>query len=97
MADHIPQLVQGVRSSQANPEDLSAQLALIIASQNFLQVQFRDTQTMILQIFSESAKVYFCPNSVLHEAVLGYKYCFFWDCLNRPLACVCEAAAIGMP
>uniref|UniRef100_H3D1B2 Talin 2a n=1 Tax=Tetraodon nigroviridis TaxID=99883 RepID=H3D1B2_TETNG len=37
VADHIPQLVQGVRSSQASPEDLSAQLALIIASQNFLQ------------------------------------------------------------
>uniref|UniRef100_A0A671WGA9 Talin 2a n=1 Tax=Sparus aurata TaxID=8175 RepID=A0A671WGA9_SPAAU len=37
MADHIPQLVQGVRGSQAKPEDLSAQLALIIASQNFLQ------------------------------------------------------------
>lgn len=47
MADHIPQLVQGVRSSQANPEDLSAQLALIIASQNFLQVQ-----TVILKIVS---------------------------------------------
>lgn len=39
VADHIPQLVQGVRGSQAKPEDLSAQLALIIASQNFLQVQ----------------------------------------------------------
>lgn len=39
MADHIPQLVQGVRGSQAKPEDLSAQLALIIASQNFLQVR----------------------------------------------------------
>lgn len=38
VADHIPQLVQGVRGSQAKPEDLSAQLALIIASQNFLQV-----------------------------------------------------------
>ncbi|XP_035251832.1 talin-2-like isoform X1 [Anguilla anguilla] len=37
VADHIPQLVQGVRSSQAQPEDLSAQLTLIIASQNFLQ------------------------------------------------------------
>uniref|UniRef100_A0A3P8VSG0 Talin 2a n=1 Tax=Cynoglossus semilaevis TaxID=244447 RepID=A0A3P8VSG0_CYNSE len=30
-------LNQGVRGSQAKPEDLSAQLALIIASQNFLQ------------------------------------------------------------
>ncbi|XP_035274307.1 talin-2 isoform X2 [Anguilla anguilla] len=37
VADHIPQLVQGVRGSQAHPEDLSAQLALIIASQSFLQ------------------------------------------------------------
>uniref|UniRef100_A0A3Q3VW09 Uncharacterized protein n=1 Tax=Mola mola TaxID=94237 RepID=A0A3Q3VW09_MOLML len=37
VADHIPQLVHGVRGSQAKPEDLSAQLALIIASQNFLQ------------------------------------------------------------
>lgn len=38
VADHIPQLVQGVRGSQAQAEDLSAQLALIISSQNFLQV-----------------------------------------------------------
>uniref|UniRef100_A0AAR2IZ01 Talin 2a n=1 Tax=Pygocentrus nattereri TaxID=42514 RepID=A0AAR2IZ01_PYGNA len=37
VADHIPQLVQGVRNSQSQPEDGSAQLALIIASQNFLQ------------------------------------------------------------
>ncbi|KAJ8344556.1 hypothetical protein SKAU_G00318850 [Synaphobranchus kaupii] len=37
VADHIPQLVQGVRGSQAQSEDLSAQLTLIIASQNFLQ------------------------------------------------------------
>ncbi|XP_063053777.1 talin-2 [Engraulis encrasicolus] len=37
VADHIPQLVQGMRSSQAQPEDLGAQLSLIIASQNFLQ------------------------------------------------------------
>ncbi|XP_078388745.1 talin-2 isoform X2 [Cetorhinus maximus] len=37
VADYIPQLVQGVRGSQAEPENLSAQLALIIASQNFLQ------------------------------------------------------------
>ncbi|KAL7858184.1 hypothetical protein AOLI_G00182860 [Acnodon oligacanthus] len=37
VADHIPQLVQGMRSSQAQPEDLSAQLTLIIASQSFLQ------------------------------------------------------------
>uniref|UniRef100_A0A2I3MSX6 Talin 2 n=1 Tax=Papio anubis TaxID=9555 RepID=A0A2I3MSX6_PAPAN len=37
LADHIPQLVQGVRGSQAQTEDLSAQLALIISSQNFLQ------------------------------------------------------------
>ncbi|XP_065414426.1 talin-2 isoform X2 [Chrysemys picta bellii] len=37
VADHIPQLVQGVRESQAQAEDLSAQLALINSSQNFLQ------------------------------------------------------------
>uniref|UniRef100_A0A4W5P9Q7 Talin 2 n=1 Tax=Hucho hucho TaxID=62062 RepID=A0A4W5P9Q7_9TELE len=37
VADHIPQLVQGMRSSQAQPEELSAQLALIMASQSFLQ------------------------------------------------------------
>lgn len=37
MADHVPQLVQGMRSSQAQPEELSAQLALIMASQSFLQ------------------------------------------------------------
>lgn len=39
VADHIPQLVQGMRGSQAHPEDLGAQLALIIASQSFLQVK----------------------------------------------------------
>lgn len=38
VADHIPHLVQGMRGSQAHPEDLGAQLALIIASQSFLQV-----------------------------------------------------------
>nr|XP_055058501.1 talin-2a isoform X1 [Misgurnus anguillicaudatus]XP_055058512.1 talin-2a isoform X1 [Misgurnus anguillicaudatus]XP_055058521.1 talin-2a isoform X1 [Misgurnus anguillicaudatus] len=37
VADHIPQLVQGIRGSQGQPEDDSAQLGLIIASQNFLQ------------------------------------------------------------
>ncbi|KAM4618965.1 LOW QUALITY PROTEIN: talin-2 [Polymixia lowei] len=37
VADSIPQLVQGMRSSQAQPEELSAQLALIMASQSFLQ------------------------------------------------------------
>ncbi|KAF7669193.1 hypothetical protein LDENG_00230790, partial [Lucifuga dentata] len=37
VADSIPQLVQGMRSSQAHPEELSAQLALIMASQSFLQ------------------------------------------------------------
>ncbi|XP_029008517.1 talin-2 isoform X1 [Betta splendens] len=37
VADSIPQLVQGMRSSQAQPEDLGAQLVLIMASQNFLQ------------------------------------------------------------
>uniref|UniRef100_A0A665VZY9 Talin 2b n=1 Tax=Echeneis naucrates TaxID=173247 RepID=A0A665VZY9_ECHNA len=37
VADTIPQLVQGMRSSQAQPEELGAQLALIMASQSFLQ------------------------------------------------------------
>ncbi|XP_059392976.1 talin-2 isoform X2 [Carassius carassius] len=37
VADHIPQLVQGMRGSQAHPEDLGSQLTLIIASQSFLQ------------------------------------------------------------
>ncbi|KAM6961376.1 talin-2 [Aplochiton taeniatus] len=37
VADSLPQLVQGMRSSQAQPEDLSAQLTLIMASQSFLQ------------------------------------------------------------
>ncbi|XP_042571526.1 talin-2 isoform X1 [Cyprinus carpio] len=37
VADHIPQLVQGMRGSQAHPEDLGAQLTLIISSQSFLQ------------------------------------------------------------
>lgn len=40
VADTIPQLVQGMRSSQAQPEELGAQLVLIMASQNFLQVCF---------------------------------------------------------
>lgn len=38
VADSIPQLVQGMKSSQAQPEELGAQLALIMASQSFLQV-----------------------------------------------------------
>uniref|UniRef100_A0A8C7UF50 Talin 2 n=1 Tax=Oncorhynchus mykiss TaxID=8022 RepID=A0A8C7UF50_ONCMY len=37
VADHIPQLIQGMRSNQAQPEELSSQLALIMASQSFLQ------------------------------------------------------------
>ncbi|XP_053742191.1 talin-2 isoform X4 [Synchiropus splendidus] len=37
VADNIPQLVQGMRSSQAQPEELGAQLTLIMASQSFLQ------------------------------------------------------------
>lgn len=38
VAEQIPQLVQGVRGSQSQPDSPSAQLALINASQNFLQV-----------------------------------------------------------
>ncbi|KAM9377709.1 LOW QUALITY PROTEIN: talin-2 [Pholidichthys leucotaenia] len=37
VADSIPHLVQGMRSSQAKPEELGPQLALIMASQSFLQ------------------------------------------------------------
>ncbi|XP_042731093.1 talin-1 isoform X2 [Lagopus leucura] len=37
VADQIPMLVQGVRGSQSQPDSPSAQLALIAASQNFLQ------------------------------------------------------------
>ncbi|XP_062334693.1 talin-1 isoform X2 [Osmerus eperlanus] len=37
VADQIPQLVQGVRGSQSQPDSPSAQLSLIGASQNFLQ------------------------------------------------------------
>uniref|UniRef100_A0A8D2JLN1 Talin 1 n=1 Tax=Varanus komodoensis TaxID=61221 RepID=A0A8D2JLN1_VARKO len=36
-AQHIPMLVQGVRGSHSQPDSPSAQLALIAASQNFLQ------------------------------------------------------------
>lgn len=38
VAEQIPHLVQGVRGSQSHPDSPSAQLALISASQNFLQV-----------------------------------------------------------
>uniref|UniRef100_A0A8D2KWM4 Talin 1 n=1 Tax=Varanus komodoensis TaxID=61221 RepID=A0A8D2KWM4_VARKO len=38
VADQIPMLVQGVRGSHSQPDSPSAQLALIAASQNFLQV-----------------------------------------------------------
>uniref|UniRef100_A0A8C7E281 Talin 1 n=1 Tax=Naja naja TaxID=35670 RepID=A0A8C7E281_NAJNA len=41
VADQIPMLVQGVRGSQSQPDSPSAQLALIAASQNFLQVSRR--------------------------------------------------------
>lgn len=44
VADSIPQLVQGMRSSQAQPEELGAQLALIMASQSFLQVRQSKSQ-----------------------------------------------------
>ncbi|NXG64191.1 TLN1 protein, partial [Hemiprocne comata] len=37
VADQIPMLVQGVRGSQSQPDSPSTQLALIAASQNFLQ------------------------------------------------------------
>ena len=51
VADSIPQLVQGMRSSQAQPEELGAQLALIMASQSFLQVRpFTMTQSAIIKL-----------------------------------------------
>lgn len=40
VAEQIPMLVQGVRGSQSQPESPSAQLSLISASQNFLQVAY---------------------------------------------------------
>lgn len=39
VADQIPQLVQGVRGSQSQPDSPSAQLTLIGAGQNFLLVR----------------------------------------------------------
>lgn len=39
VAEQIPLLVQGVRGSQAQPDSPSAQLALIAASQSFLQAR----------------------------------------------------------
>lgn len=50
VADSIPHLVQGMRSSQAQPEELGAQLALIIASQSFLQV-ILSTQSATIKLF----------------------------------------------
>uniref|UniRef100_A0A8C5B8S1 Talin 1 n=1 Tax=Gadus morhua TaxID=8049 RepID=A0A8C5B8S1_GADMO len=44
VAEQIPQLVQGVRGSQSQPDSPSAQLALIGASQNFLQVHMLHLQ-----------------------------------------------------
>lgn len=51
VADSIPQLVQGMRSSQAQPEELGAQLALIMASQSFLQVRsYTMTQSATIEL-----------------------------------------------
>jgi hypothetical protein len=38
MADHIPSLVEGVKGTLSNPENPAAQLNLINASEQFLQV-----------------------------------------------------------
>jgi talin len=38
MADHIPSLVEGVKGTLSNPENTAAQLNLISASEQFLQV-----------------------------------------------------------
>lgn len=52
VADSIPQLVQGMRSSQAQPEELGAQLTLIMASQSFLQVRpTTTTQSATFKLF----------------------------------------------
>lgn len=59
VADCIPQLVQGMRSSQAQPEELGAQLTLIMASQSFLQVRpFTLTQsaTITLSVIRNTLK-----------------------------------------
>lgn len=55
VADSIPQLVQGMRSSQAQPEELGAQLALIMASQSFLQVRFSPLHCNIMKSHSLDA------------------------------------------
>lgn len=55
VADSIPQLVQGMRSSQAQPEELGAQLALIMASQSFLQVRpAANIEVLLLLLASET-------------------------------------------
>ena len=66
VADHIPQLVQGVRGSQAQAEDLSAQLALIISSQNFLQV----TQKLSPWLYPEPTPDPHCPPHYWAECAL---------------------------
>ena len=40
VAEHIPKLVQGVRDYVQQPDNLGVQLALINASQHFIQVKF---------------------------------------------------------
>lgn len=45
VAEQIPLLVQGVRGSQAQPDSPSAQLALIAASQSFLQARHSTPKT----------------------------------------------------
>uniref|UniRef100_A0AAQ5XM74 FERM domain-containing protein n=1 Tax=Amphiprion ocellaris TaxID=80972 RepID=A0AAQ5XM74_AMPOC len=52
VADSIPQLVQGMRSSQAQPEELGPQLALIMASQSFLQVNISSLHSQRLSKLS---------------------------------------------
>lgn len=62
VADSIPQLVQGMRSSQAQPEELGAQLALIMASQSFLQVElFTRTQSATVRLFGTHSFVIVFP------------------------------------
>ena len=44
VADQIAKLVQGVKGSLANPESPAAQLSLISASEEFIQVPFFSTK-----------------------------------------------------
>lgn len=74
VAEQIPQLVQGVRGSHSQPDSPSAQLALISASQNFLQVSDHDDEYVThllsskgcnssysLSVFKSNPELRVCP------------------------------------